>query len=278
MTAMSDFFKTKLAGAYYFACVGLAYGTFTSRLPALKIQTEINEAQLGLILLTVCGSSFVALLTAKPLILRFTSKKVLNIGALLIALALVCLSLSPNFLILALASVFFGLTIGFLDVAMNTQGVLVEQEFGRSALSSMHATNSGGAVVGALAGSLFAMLSDQVLYQVLVLEIIFLLFLPLASKRLLLEKITYSPRRLRKPLATLRSALTLKDFPPSFIVLCGLMSACAYAMEGAIAEWGGLFLHLERSTDQSIAALVYAIVAIVDGANKTYEGLFALQV
>ena len=257
------FFKTKLAGAYYFACVGLAYGTFTSRLPALKIQTEINEAQLGLILLTVGASSFVALLTAKPLILRFTSKKVLNLGALLIALALVCLALSPNFLILALSSVFFGLVIGFLDGAMNTQGVLVEKEFGRFALSSMHAANSGGAVVGALAGSLFALLSDQILYQVLVLEIIFLLFLPLASKRLLLEKITYSPRRFRKPLATLRSALTLKGFPPRFIVLCGLMSACAYAMEGAIAEWGGLFLHLDRATDQSIAALVYAIVASV---------------
>ncbi len=59
----SEFFHRRLACAYFFLCPGIAYGLFTSRLPALKAQTGADEAQIGLFLLSMGGSSLLALLT-----------------------------------------------------------------------------------------------------------------------------------------------------------------------------------------------------------------------
>lgn len=59
----SEFFQRRLACAYFFLCPGIAYGLFTSRLPALKAQTGADEAQIGLFLLSMGGSSLLALLT-----------------------------------------------------------------------------------------------------------------------------------------------------------------------------------------------------------------------
>ena len=64
----TEFSITRAACAYFFLCPGLAYGVFTSRLPALKMQTGADESQIGLLLLCVGMSSLVALFCSSRLI------------------------------------------------------------------------------------------------------------------------------------------------------------------------------------------------------------------
>src|SRR6266487_808531 len=72
------------------------------------------------------------------------------------------LELSPGMLGLALwgiaigALFALGLTNGLLDVAMNAQGVAVEQREGHPIFSSLHAAFSGGGVLGSVCGGVLA--------------------------------------------------------------------------------------------------------------------------
>ena len=263
MSNLSLFTKTKIAGAYFFICPGLSYGIFTSRIPALKHQTQADPAQIGLVLLCVGCASFVSLLTSKKIISRYGDIFILKNGSLAIALSLLLIGLSTTPLMLACTAAVFGLAIGFVDVVMNTQGLLIEQKFKRPALSGMHAANSLGAVVGAFSGVVFAYFDINLLIHAAILQVLYLYGRKFAFPLLVVNDKTGSALKATKASLNLKHLLKSFSFPPFFIIACGIMSACAYSTEGAIAEWGGLLLHDEKGASQSIAALVYALFSLI---------------
>ena len=102
---LSAFDKVRLACSYFFIGPGLVYGMFTSRMPALTMQTGADEAQIGLILLCFGVAGMVSLATSAWLIDRFTSRTVLRISAPLLCLALPLVGLASSPLQLGLACV-----------------------------------------------------------------------------------------------------------------------------------------------------------------------------
>lgn len=262
MSNLSLFAKTKLAGAYFFICPGLSYGIFTSRIPALKHQTNADPAEIGLVLLCIGCASFISLLTSKKIISKYGDIFILRNGSLAIALTLLLIGLSTTPLMLACTAAVFGLAIDFVDVAMNTQGLLIEQKFKRPALSGMHAANSLGAVVGAFSGVAFAYFDLNILVHAVSLQVLYLYGRKFAFPLLVVNENEQAKKPAKAPL-NLKYLLKTFSFPPFFIIACGVMSACAYSTEGAIAEWGGLLLHDEKGASQSIAALVYALFSSI---------------
>ena len=252
MSNLSLFTKTKIAGAYFFICPGLSYGIFTSRIPALKHQTQADPAQIGLVLLCVGCASFVSLLTSKKIISRYGDIFILKNGSLAIALSLLLIGLSTTPLMLACTAAVFGLAIGFVDVVMNTQGLLIEQKFKRPALSGMHAANSLGAVVGAFSGVVFAYFDINLLIHAAILQVLYLYGRKFAFPLLVVNDKTGSALKATKASLNLKHLLKSFSFPPFF-----------NSTEGAIAEWGGLLLHDEKGASQSIAALVYALFSSI---------------
>ena len=115
----SVFTKVRLACSYFFIGPGLVYGMFTSRMPALTMQTGADEAQIGLILLCFGVAGMVSLAASAWIIDRFTSRTVLRISAPLLCLALPRAGLAATPLQLGLACIAVGLTMGFVDVSMN---------------------------------------------------------------------------------------------------------------------------------------------------------------
>ncbi len=152
----TEFLRRRLACAYFFLCPGISYGLFTSRLPALKAQTGADEAQIGLLLLCIGGSSLLALLSSSWFIRRFGSALVLRVSSAFLLLATVLCGLAHSPLILGAFCVLFGLAMGFLDVTVNTQGVENERLYRLPCMAFMHAAYSLGGVLGAITASLFA--------------------------------------------------------------------------------------------------------------------------
>ena len=66
----TTFEKSRLAVAFVFFCPGLAYGLFTSRLPAIKLQSGIDEGEIGASgawgLLLFLSDAFAKVLVAFP--------------------------------------------------------------------------------------------------------------------------------------------------------------------------------------------------------------------
>ncbi len=244
---LSEFALTRLACAYFFICPGLTYGIFTSRLPALKMQTGANEAQIGLMLLCFGGASLVTLSASSWFLKRFENRNLLLCCSIIVLFATVFMGFAFNPYMLWLCAVMGGLATGFVDVAINTQGVQIEKKYTASCMAFMHASYSLGGVIGALSGSLFAAFGFNFLTNAVVMLGIYVLFLFKAHHYLLTD-----------PVQGKEKEESGKSFIPFFVIFCGLLIMLEYACEGAVAEWGSLFMHDIKHSPEYIAALVYA--------------------
>lgn len=244
---LSEFTLVRLACAYFFICPGLTYGIFTSRLPALKIQTGANEAQIGLMLFCFGGASLVTLCTSSLFLRKWGNRNVLFYGTIIVLFAVILMGLASNPYMLWLCAIMDGLATGFVDVAINTQGVQIEKKYTASCMAFMHASYSFGGVIGALSGSLFAAFGFNFLTNAIVMLGIYVLFLFRARRYLLADSVQGKEKE-----------ESGKSFIPFFVIFCGLLITLAYACEGAVAEWGSLFMHDIKHSPEYIAALVYA--------------------
>lgn len=243
---LSAFTKARAACSYFFVGPGLVYGMFTSRMPALSIQTGADEAQIGLILLCLGVAGMVSLAVSAWLIDRFTSRTVLRITAPLLCLALPLAGLAASPLQLGLACVVVGLTMGFVDVSMNTQAIQIERAYFRPCVSMMHASYSIGGVLGSIAGALFAGLGASTLMNFACVLALYLALYPLALPHMQAEL----PQ-------TQESGKASSSRIPLFVLLCGLLSTVAYSAEGSVAEWGSLLLFTVKGSSEFTAALVF---------------------
>jgi len=243
---LSAFTKARAACSYFFVGPGLVYGMFTSRMPALSIQTGADEAQIGLILLCLGVAGMVSLAASAWLIDRFTSRTVLRITAPLLCLALPLAGLAASPLQLGLSCVVVGLTMGFVDVSMNTQAIQIERAYFRPCVSMMHASYSIGGVLGSIAGALFAGLGTSTLMNFTCVLALYLALYPLALPHMQAEL----PQ-------TQAAGKAASSRIPLFVLLCGLLSTVAYSAEGSVAEWGSLLLFTVKGASEFTAALVF---------------------
>lgn len=249
---MTDLSVSRASCAYFFLCPGLAYGLFTSRLPALKMQTGADESQIGLIMLCIGLSSLAALFSSGYLIARWGSRFILKKASLIlvIAISLCCLAATP--LQLGAGCLLTGASMSLVDVAMNTQGIQIEQRYRVSCMSFMHAAYSFGGVMGALSGSFFSALGLSPFINAVCVLAVYSLFRTWAAPHLLADQPSSSA-----PLTKASS----RAFPP-FVIVCGLFAMLAYASEGSAAEWGSLLLFTVKGADEHTAALVFAAFSI----------------
>lgn len=290
--AWSDFARARAACAYFFICPGLVYGIFTSRMPAFKLQTGATDGEVGLILLCVGVSSFATLLLSGRLMRRFGSRAAAAFATIAMPISLMAAGFAASPWMLGVCCALMGLSMGICDVAMNAEGILVERRYKRPVMSSMHGAYSVGGVAGAVSGSIFAALGFGPEINAVMMLALYLAFRRPAMKNLPdpgevheaaaesdPQKDAAEARKARKA----QKAGRLQSALPGFIVLCGVLSACAYAAEGAVAEWGGLLLHDEKGASEGLAALVYAVFCTVTAvcrlggdAMRTKFGDFAL--
>lgn len=240
--------KMSLAVAYFFALYGVTYGTIVSRIPALKNQTGLDEAGLGLALLCLGLGALLAFPCAGLLQQRLGSKPMQKAGALALLLAFPLIALSSNFLSLCLTMLTVGLASGFTEVAMGTQAVLLERSFQKPLLSTMHAMYSLGGLLGSLGGSLLTWLSPVTHFCLIAAALV--LIWPFASARLLNDV----------PLQ--RQTRAKFKLPPAMVFLLGLLVFFSYSSEGSVGDWGALYLTMVRQVPENVAALAYACFSL----------------
>lgn len=210
------------ACAYFFATCGVAYGTVMSRIPAIKGEVGLNEAELGSALLCLGLGALTAFAGAGWAQTRIGSRPVLIFGGLAQLLAFPLVGLAENLWSLALAFYVLGLFNGTTEAAMGTQAILVERAAGRPRLSSLHALYSFGGLIGSLGGALLAGFTP--LTHFCLVAVPALCPLPFAALRLLPD--TPEPAREKRGFRA----------PPLPLLLLGFMALCCYAAEGTVGQ------------------------------------------
>lgn len=244
--AASDGSLARIATATVFFVQGFLMANWVAHIPTVKNQLQITSSQLGVALLGIAVGAIMGMPAMGSLIARWGTRKVTTTGALLGSILTPVLLLAPNYPLLMTALVLYGATSAITDVAMNAQGVTVENRMGKVIMSSLHALFS----IGGLAGSLFAvlMLTAGVSPGAhLVTAAALSLVLILCTERFLLPDRTEAHK-------TERGFL----LPRGQLLLLGMLTFISLMTEGAIADWSALYMHQELEVKSEIVALGYA--------------------
>ena len=231
---------------FFFLCAGIVYGLFSSRLPAIKAQTQADEAQIGLALLSLGVGSVIGFIGASPLLRLIQSRTMLKAISAALLLVLMLIGFSFSIAMLYAACFLFGFCTALFDVCMNTQAILLEIKTRHAYMSVMHAFYSVGCLSGSSIGALFASL-DITVYINYALSVIALFFFWHFASSHLHADIQAASHEKKK-----------YNIPP-FIIFCGLMALCAFISEGSVAEWGGIFLHTVKGADEGVSALSFGV-------------------
>lgn len=241
------FIHERLACAYYFAFPGLCYGIFTSRLPAFRDLTNVNDAWIGFLLLAFGVSSFTGLLLSERIISRFGAKKTTGFASLFFTINIIIASIALGYWQLWSFCLLAGFGFGLCDVAMNAAAVVLERRHNKLCMGFLHASFSLGGLAGAFTASFFASFPLSPFINFLCIPGFYVLFWPVA----------YAGMPPTPPEKKVSSEKNFKKYP-LFLYACAIMCLLCFVSEGSVGEWGSLLLFSVKSAPQSEAALVFA--------------------
>lgn len=223
-----------------FLTFGVFNGTWVSRIPYVAQHLALGTARLSVALLAMPIGQFVAAQLVPPLVRRFGSAAVARATLITAAACLVFPGVAWGLLSLSVALGLFGLAMGVLDIAMNSQGVAVERLLGRPVMSGLHGFFSVGAFAGAGLGALATASGVAPTPHFVAVGVLLTLAGTLATRSML-------------GAAADRTNPTLgvagEPTPPAgllrhpFLLVLGAIAFCALFSEGAVDNWSGIYLH-----------------------------------
>ncbi|MFB7469613.1 MFS transporter [Kitasatospora sp. NPDC056184] len=253
----SDARRARVAVALVFAVHGAVGGTFVSRIPWIQHHLGLSPGQLGLALVMPAIGSSLAMPLAGRVVHRFGGR-----AAVAGLLSLCCLGLSlpvlaPSLPVLCLVLLAYGATAGMSDVAMNAQGVEIEQRLGRSIMSSLHGMWSAGGLVAAGVAILAAHQDFDPRVQIGVTAFVLLALTQLVCRTL---PDLRAPEEAEAPP---RFAL-----PPRSSLVIGLVGFCAVFAEGASMDWSGVYLRDVTGASPTVAAAAYTAFSLTMAVSR----------
>jgi MFS family permease len=249
--------RARRSVALVFALHGAVSGGFTTRIPWIRDQLDLSNGQLGLTLAFPAIGATLAMPLAGRIVHRYGGRASVRALLALWCASLALPALSPHPAVLCAAFLVLGATAGMADVAMNAQGVEVEQRYGRSIMSGLHGMWSVGALLGSAAGVGAVHLGLDARIHLALAAAVLVAAVPAACRGLL--DVRPAPEQEAPP----RFAL-----PPRSALLIGAVGVCAVLAEGASMDWSGVYLRDVTGSSETIAAASYTAFACTMAAAR----------
>lgn len=261
------------AVAAIFFMNGFVLGSWAPQIPVLLVRLQITEFTLGLLLLVFGAGAVSAMVWAGHLIPKHGSKTVTTLFAISCCFGLLLVALAPGVATAAVAMYVFGGTFGATDVSMNANAVTVERRLGRPIMSSSHGFWSLGGFVGGSTGGLMIQNWGH-LEHALIVTAVAAIITGLAIRHLVADL----------PIAEQHKKFSLPRRPGVYIV--GVIALLCMNSEGAILDWGALYLNQELGSDIATAGFAFGAFAgamaimrfLGDGVRKKYGAVATFRV
>jgi predicted MFS family arabinose efflux permease len=253
--------RAHLAVAVTFAVHGAANGSFATRIPWIRERLGLSAGALGLALLMPAVGALLAMPIAGTLVHRLSGRTVTRVLIAGVAGALALPPRAPAFGWLALALLVFGAVAGMADIAMNTQGLLVEGRADRPLMAGLHGMWSLGGMAGAAIGVVAAHADIDARVHLGAMALLLLVVSQVAGRAL--------PEADRQ-----RDAGHDSPEPPRLawptrpVLLIGLVGFCAVFAEGASADWCAVYLRDVMGTSAATAAAAYTAFAFAMASGR----------
>ena len=240
--------RGRRAIAAVFFVNGFLIGSWAPQIPVFLTRLGITEFTLGLLILLFGAGAVSAMVWAGHLLARHGSQWVVRLFAATGSFGLLLVALAPNVPLAAIAMYMFGGMIGAMDVAMNANAVTVEKKLSRAIMSSSHGFWSLGGFVGGGIGGIAIQNYGHVTHAIMVTAAC-IAILAVALRHLVPD--LPAPQEHRR--------FVLPKTPGVYLV--GLMALLSMNSEGAVLDWGALYLRQELGADIATAGFAYAAFA-----------------
>ena len=242
--------KNRAAVSLLFLMNGFFVGCWAPKIPEFAERLQLSKFQLGLMILVFGLGSLTMMPIAGAQIARHGSRLVTQVAAVCMLPILLALTLAPNIVTGAVSLFLFGGFIGAMDVAMNTNAVAVEKSMRRAIMSSCHAFWSLGGLIGSGLGGL-AIAKLGVLGHAELATLLAAIFLGVAWPMILADP-PHPDEKKEK------ARLPLVPLP----WLLGLMALFSMVPEGAVLDWGALYLRQELDASIALSGLGFAAFSL----------------
>jgi MFS family permease len=252
------FTRERLGVSLLFLMNGFMIGAWAPKIPEFASRLGLSESSLGLMILTFGLGSIVMMPLAGSQIARYGASQVSKISAVLLTPTLLLLTWVGSIWTGAVAIFLFGGLIGAMDVAMNANAVTVEKRMRRAIMSSCHAFWSLGGLIGSSTGGF---LIEYIGVNSHVILVTVLAALVIASAWPIVLHDAPHPDDDAHGKA---SRLPLSPLP----WLLGIMALFCMVPEGAILDWGALYLRNELSASVTLSGFAFAAFSLTMAAMR----------
>jgi len=238
--------KSRAAVSLLFLMNGFVVGCWAPKIPDFAERLGLTKFELGLMILVFGLGSLVMMPIAGAQIAKHGSRVVVRVLALCVLPLLLALTLAPNVITGAISLFLFGGFIGAMDVAMNANAVAVEKSMRRAIMSSCHAFWSLGGLIGSgLGGLVISRLG--ILGHAELATVLAAIFVAIAWPMILADPPHPEDKKEK-------TRLPMVPLP----WLLGLMALFCMVPEGAVLDWGALYLRQEMDASVALSGLGFA--------------------
>lgn len=234
-----------------FAAIGLIFGSWASRIPALQAGLGISHSSLSLVLL--CGGlgGLLSYPVATRAMARFGGRNSMLMGALALTVVLPAIGFAPSMPALMLAVLMLGVTAGVYGLGVSSLASKFEKSTGKSQMSMLHAWGCAGSLAGALLGG--AMGGMDIAPS--------LHFMGVAMPMAVLFWICY--QFLDAEDAGEKVAKQKFSLPSGPLLMLGVLGFCMAMSENSIADWSGVFLKSHFGASEGFAPLALSAFTVM---------------
>ena len=229
----------------FFFIGGFGTATWAPLVPLLRERLMVGDDVLGMLLLCIGVGSLLTMPLSGALAMRLGCRRVVMMASILFAAILLLVSCVDALSLAVPIALIFGAVMGCIDVVVNIVAVLVEKGIGRRIMSGMHAFWSLGGFVGAGLYGVWVGLLGLTPFQSTAIAAGLILLLTAVFGRHL---IPYGG-----------GGGALLALPRGIIVFVGMTAFIAFLSEGAVMDWGGVYLTTVRGMDLALAGTGYSV-------------------
>lgn len=238
MGIFTSFYQHTVARAIgiIFFSTGLLYGTWSALIPFIKERFGLDEAQLGLLLLSLPAGVTLMNPFAVPILHRTGAATMARAALALAAVLFVLPLLAPSIWMLAFSLFFAGAAFSATNVAMNTCSTMLEGQANIRIMSTCHGLWSTGAMSGsALASVITGVGVLPVVYSAIISALLVSISFSVKKPMLGLQESTHDE-------AENGPAGKKFAFPNAMLWSLITISLCTNLAEGTMADWSAVYM------------------------------------
>lgn len=224
-----------LAVGIAFWVVGFMFGNWATLIPSVKLKFGLDDAQLGLLLLSLPAGAISFNPVASLCISKIGMKKTFFLGFVSLGLCYALPLSMPTLLTAAIGLLLTGMSISLLNVSMNTCAAVIEQNDKVSIMSSSHGMFSIGLMSGSLlTGVALSLHINPTVYMLTMCALV--IGLAFITRK---QVFNIYEQKIDPNTAIPQAGFKL---PTGVFLLIIIIGICSNIAEGAMADWTAIYM------------------------------------